>query len=344
MRGLNPAYLERLEPGQRKWILEKDGKMFFDHFIAEKGYHLYIVGNTGSGKTQKGYWTVNWLKYTETQIWISTGKNDEILPLLALGLPVRVIIPKGCDVRFEERDPVERVWREIPNHPEVVHVPDAGSAWWAVKPGCINIFEFRNSFWSKDKLGDWMGKLFETLAIWTRLHRMPHIFPFSLYLDEAQRVIAGTRISTDRRRARNAEIVTENALEIRGAGGRLVFFAQSYKNLVPASRENLLCTLVCRGAVVDPKANPQLAKHCTGHCGRLPSTFKPNEGKFVYADGRSSPWFIPWSFPLYPRLESDRAWLRSVRVIYTGFFDLSKQETDALLSCIGAAGPEHAPI
>lgn len=344
MRGINPLYLDKLEPGQRKWILTKDGKMFFDHFIAEKGYHLYIVGNTGSGKTQKGYWTLNWLKYTETQIWISTGKNNEILPLLALGLPIRVIIPKGCDVRFEERDPDTFEYHLIKNHPEIVHVPDPGSAWWAVKPGCINIFEFRNSFWSKDKLGDWMGRLFEALAIWTRLHRMPHIFPFSLYVDEAQWVIAGTRISTDRRRAKNAEIVTENALEIRGAGGRLVFFAQSYKNLVPASRENLLCTCLCRGAVVDPAANPQLARHCRGDLGRLPSAYKPNEGKFVYADGRSSPWFGPWSFPLYPRSPDDRRWIGSVRVTYDGFFDLSASETDALLSTLGAVGRAEPSI
>lgn len=344
MRGLNPAYLDRLEPGQREWILTKTGKMFFDNFIVEKGYHLYVVGNTGSGKTQKGYWFVNWLKYTETQIWISTGKNDEILPLLTLGLPVRIIIPNGCDVRFEERDPVTKEYRPIADHPEIVHVPDPGSSWWAVKPGCINIFEFRNSFWSKDKLSDWMGKLFESLAIWTRLHRMPHIFPFTLYVDEAQWVIAGSRISTDKRRAKNAEIVTENALEIRGAGGRLAFFAQSYKNLVPASRENLLCTCLCRGAVVDSYANPQLSRHCYGKVGRLPSSYKPNEGKFVYADGRSVPWFNPWAFPLYPRLESDRGWIRSVRVLYTGFFDLSKQEIDTLLSCIGAAGPAGTSI
>jgi hypothetical protein len=328
MRGINPLYLDKLDPAQRKWILTMSGKKFFDHFITEKGYHCFLVGNTGSGKTQKGYWLVNWLMHTETQIWTSTGKNNEILPLLCLGKPIRIIIPKGCSISFEERDPVTKKYRSIENPPEIVHVPDPGDAWWAVKKGCINIFEFRNLFWFKENAAAWMSTLFELLATWTRLRRMPHIFPCSIYIDEAQWVLAGTRITTAKARVKTSEIVTENALEIRGAGGRLIFFAQDYKNITPASRENMLCTILCRGAMVDRSDNPQLCWHCNRQRGRIPSTFRPKEGKFVYADGSSNPYYVPWNFPLFPKSKEDRDWIAGVRITYSGFFDQQPKEDE----------------
>jgi hypothetical protein len=55
---------------------------------------------------------------------------------------------------------------------------------------------------------------------------MPHIFTCSIYIDEAQWVLTGTRITTAKAHVKTSEIVTENTLEIRGAGGRLNFFAQ----------------------------------------------------------------------------------------------------------------------
>lgn len=338
MRGINPAYLAKLDEDQRKMILTGPGKRFWDDFVTEKGYHCYIIGNTGSGKTQKGYWLANWLQHTETVIWISTGKNDEILPLLTLGKPVRIICPAGCDVRIETRNKESGKYELIPDHPEVIQITEAGSAWWAVKKGCINIFEFRNSFWSKAALSQWMGDLFETLATWTRLRMMPGIFPCSIFADESQWILAGTRVSTDSHRVKTSEIVTENALEIRGAGGRLIFFAQDYKNITPASRENMLCTILCRGAMVDSSENPRLHEHCTGRQGRKPSNFKPKHGKIVYADGESSPSFQPWAFPLFPKREADQDWIYHLRVINEGYHDQQPKEAEANQECFPELG------
>lgn len=321
MKGINPKYLDKLEPAQRKWILTMSGKKFWDHFVVERGYHCFCFGNTGSGKTNRGYWLVNWLMHTETQIWTSTGKNNEILPLLCMGKPVRLIIPKGCSIQIEERDRETKQWRLIKDHPEIVHVNDGGDAWYAVKKDHINIFDFRNFFWQKENAAHWMSTLFELLASWTRLRRMPGIFPCTIYIDESQWVLAGTRITTNKARVKTSEIVTENILEIRSAGGRVVLFAQSHKNITPASRENMLCTILCRGAMVDRQENPQLAWHCNRQRGRIPSTFRTNESKFIYADGSSNPYYVPWKFPLFPKDKSDRDWCAGLRVTYSGFVD-----------------------
>lgn len=325
MRGLNPLYLDKLDPVQRKWILTMAGKKFFDHFVAEKGYHCFVVGNTGSGKTQKNYWLMNFLMHTENQIWISTGKNDEILPLLCFGKPVQIIIPKGCTITIEQRDAITKKYRLIDNHPKVVEVSDPGDVWWAVKKGHINILEFRNSFWTKEALTKWMSEMFELLATWTRLRRMPAIFPCSIYIDEAQWTLAGTRISTMKSRVKTSEIITENILELRSAGCRFILSAQSYRNITPAARENMICAILCRGALVDRSENPQLSSHCTSHKGQIPATFKPKEGKFIYADGTSNPWYYPWKFRQFPRDVEDRRWIESIRVTYKNFFDLPKE-------------------
>lgn len=338
MRGINPLYLAKLDEDQRKFVLTGPGKRFFDDFITQHGYHAYVIGNTGSGKSQKFYWLVSYLVHTENIIWISTGKNDEILPLLTLGKPVRIICPKGCDVKLQVRNRETGKYEPIPDHPEVIPVSEASTAWYGVKKGYINIFEFRNCFWSKAKLSQWMGDLFESLATWTRLRMMPRIFPCAIFADESQWILAGTRISTDSHRVKTSEIVTENALEIRGAGGRLVFAAQDFKNITPASRENMLCTILCRGAMIDSGDNPRLHEHCVGRQGKRPSSFKPKHGKVVYADGESSPSFLPWSFPLFPKREADREWISRVRVVNEGYHDQQSKEAEYEEECFPQLG------
>jgi hypothetical protein len=348
MRGINPAYLDKLDPAQREFILTATGKKFWDEFICKKGNHAFVVGNTGSGKTQKGYWLVNWLMHTETIIWISTGKNNEILPLLSMGKPVRIICPKGCTVQITERDETGK-WKTIENHPEIVPISEASSAWWAIKKGSINVFEFRNCFWEKRAAAEWMSELFSTLATWTRLSMMPAIFPFSLFGDESQWFIAGTRVTTESVRVKTAEVVTENALEIRSAGGRLVLFAQDYTNITPASRENLINAILCRGAHVDRSENSALAAHCSTKNGRPPANYHPKEGKFVHADGTAYPATQPWVFPQFPKSEDERKRIAGMRIKYDGFFDRRGKEDEIeaeLMPNLGryaalAIPPEH---
>jgi len=234
MNGVNPTYLERLDPVQAKWILTGPGNLFKESFLWLKGNHCFVFGTTGSGKTNKGYWLVNWLKHTELQIWMDSGKSAEFLPLLCQDMPVQIICPKYANVIIEER--VNGKWQKIQNHPPVIWVPDAGDTWWAIRKKHINVLCFRNAFWTVSARTKWMSYLFETLALWTRLGRMPAIFPFTLHIDESQWAIAGSKITHDEERTKSTEIITENVLEIRSYGGRLIAYAQGFKSLPPAIR------------------------------------------------------------------------------------------------------------
>ena len=328
MRGINPKYLEKLDPEMQTFALTGHGKMFLDDFIFVKGNHCFIIGTTGSGKTNVGVWLCNWLRHTETQIWLDSGKSDEILPLLCLGLPVKLIVPQYADVIIEER--INGEWRPIENHPIVDHISTAGSAWYAVKRDTINIFCFRNAFWTVKARARWMTELFKTMADWTRLRTMPAIFPFTFHIDESQWVIAGSRISKDEDRVKSSEVITENALEIRSSGGRLAMYSQAFKNIPPAIRENLVCAMLLRGADVSSDESKTLAPHCTpAPWVRRPANFKKGEAKFVTEDGRASPTDRPWKIPLMPKDELNRQWLKRVRVRYIGFHEQKPEGAEA---------------
>ena len=332
---INPEYREKLSYSQELFTKTGVGIKFLNEFVWRHGNHLFIVGNTGSGKTQKGYWVMDWLKHTENQIWISTAKSSEILPLLCMGKKVRIIIPKGSEFNILEHTKGGDV--ELEDPPEIVQVSTPSEAWDAAKSPWdkngnesyerINIFEFRQTITEKDgRRSQWMIDLFESLAERTRAGTMPRsLFPCSIYLDEAQWLLAGSRITKDNERIRNSSIVIENVLEMRSAGCRFVMFAQSYKNLPPAIRDNLLCTVLCRGAFVDSEENASLSYHC-----RLkpdPTRYRQNEGKFIHADGTAYPVNTTWKFPLYPICKIDRRWIKNIRLVYgKKYGEYSRQE------------------
>lgn len=309
MTALNPDFLDKLGPGQKEVALTKKGFAFIFKFLFKRGDHLFIIGNTGSGKTQKAYWLVNWMRHTkETIIWLDSAKNREMIPLLTMGTPIRIICPKGATIKLTEWSNEQHKYIEMQNPPEIVEVQDAGSAWWHVKRGYINIFCFRNAFERAEERGRWMGDLFETLSTWTRKQRMPHIYPFCIFGDEAHWFNAGQKITSNSDRNLLSELITEHALEIRAYGGRLVLIAQGYKNLPPATRENLPNNLLCRGAKVSPDENNALSAY-----NQYTSRYKPDEGLFVYSDGEPYPKKAPWKFPFFP--------MPKIKIQYIGEFD-----------------------
>jgi hypothetical protein len=328
---LNPHWFKSLLPKMQKFALESRGAHFLFKFIFKKGHHLFLVGTTESGKTQKLYFIVLWLSTTkETIVWLDSSKNGEMLPLLNLipptyreyglgefqPLPVNIICPKGCDVILSEWSKEENKYVRMKNHPNVVQVPDAGSAWWAVKKKHINIMCFRRAFKTKQGRLSWMAQLFTTLSEWTGSHRMPHILPMALCGDEAHWFIAGEKLTSDQDRGNLSELITELSLEDRAYGIRLILTAQGFKNLTTGARENLINVLLCRGAKVDASENNTLSQF-----NGITSSFQPKEGLFVYAGGFTYPKGYPWPFPFFEKPK--------IRVEYIGEFDDPKPEAIA---------------
>jgi hypothetical protein len=326
------------------------GLRLWDEFLTGYGKHLFIFGVTGSGKSQKGLWTVDLLKYLENQIWFDTGKSNEILPLLCMDRKVRVIIPSGCDIRFEER--TKGIWQKIPDHPVVIRVQTPNDAINAIASGSfedghnrikdtITVISFRNFFSKRDGAINWVADFFESLAERCRLSTMPNIFPASIHIDESQWAMAGKRISADGERSRATEVITENALELRSARIRLVLYAQSYKNIPPAARENMLFHILNRGAYVTTEENGNLSKWCRNAEWRTPPTpmqYKPWHGRFIFENGDSWPPLTPWKFRLYPVDERDRGWIKRCRIVYEGRHDRRSESEETQEECFPEVG------
>lgn len=348
--GIPNRLMEKMEINQRAFLTTAVGLRFYDEFLTQHGKHLFIFGTTGGGKTQKGYAMVDWLKHLETQIWFDTGKTNEILPLLCMGKKVRLIVPKGTDIEIGGYDKGD--WKKIENHPDVIQISSPYDALSAISTGSwdtgrnrvrdtITIISFRNAFTRKEMAVSWVAEFFEQLAERCRLNTMPNIFPASLHIDESQWAMAGKRISAEGERSKASEIITENALELRSAGIRLILYAQDYTNIPPAARENMLFNILCKGANVSSDENGNLSKWCRYAEHRNPPTpmqYKPWHGRFIFENGDSYPPLNPWKFRLYPLEETDRNWIKRLHVRYEGKYDIRSGETETEEECIPELG------
>jgi len=330
VRGINPAYLDKLDEGQRKTALTGPGKFFLDNFVFIPAEHIYIIGPTGSGKTNKNYNLVNWLKHTEVILWISASKDNDIAPLFFMGMPVNIITPKysGVEITLDGKQPEGMI---------VSIVNDPSDVFYAMKPGYINILEVRRAFYSKGNLLDWMISFFRTLAEWTGNGMMPRIRPdkksggkskVRVFIDESQWLIAGSRVTNDPKRAKATEIITENMLEIRTYGWGFAISAQGFTNTPPALRDNMSCALICNNAEIDEPRRLRLHCRPTVPGWKSSAQFKRNECKFVDRNGVSSPSDRPLPWPNYPKSEEDRDKARRMKITYARTYHDQPPETE----------------
>ena len=355
MTRISPGWMRKLDDAQKKFIVTSTGMAFYDEFLTQHGKHLFIFGTTGAGKTNKGYAFVDWLKHTETQIWVSSGKQGEIFPLLCMGKRIEILVPDGCDIIIEERKGGK--WQRIENHPRVIPVSTPHDMLMSITAGRydhnreqthdqITVLEIRNAFYSRALAVMWVAELFEHIAAAAREGKINKILPASLHIDESQWTIAGQRVSNDAERTKASEIIAENAFELRSAGMRLILYAQDYKNIPTTARENMLFNLLCRGADVKPEENRKLSEWCKFAPWRRPPSpqyFATEDGRFVFESnhngwGDSYPPEKPWKFRRYPLSEADREWCSRLRMRYTGKHDQKPIESEIKEECLPELG------
>ena len=337
MRGIDPRYLDRLEESQRAFVLSGPGKFFADHFLFMPAEHGYVIGPTGAGKTNKMHNLVNWLRHTETILWISASKDHDILPLFFMGLPVNIILPTYAGITITlDRHPYENV--------TYTEVSDPADVFYAIKGDHINILEVRNAFWLEDALLDWMILFFKSLSEGCRRGTIPRIAPpswhgkgskISVFIDESQWIIAGPKVTNKPKRVKATEEIAGGALEIRTYGWRLIISSQGFTNVVTIIRENMPCVFLCVDAQVQDV--PKLHQHCQPHpnIGWKPtSLYKRNEYKFVNRSGQSSPTNRPLPVPLYPKSQEDKNTMERMEIQYARrYHDRPPEDSESKEEC-----------
>lgn len=269
--------------GKLPMVSDHESWLSFERgFLRTPGEHLIGIGITGSGKTQKAYRFVRWLKDRDTIVWFDSGKSGEILPLFDLGLPVNVIIPEGMDIRFNGVTP-EKIQRSpLPN-----------TIWGFIEPGKINVIAIERYFDDVEKYALYIANAFRELIRNAQRETLPKsVLPMSIFYDEFQDVCPGTNATLGTNHQYAARIVAFNLKKLRSCGVRVCAFAQNWTDILPAARRQFSWILVCRSAYFE-RDQPQLMGY-----NKFFNKVKTNQGILVFP---SKIWSGRWKFHLYEK-------------------------------------------
>lgn len=306
---INEHLLNRYPEATRRWLTETImGQSLWHKVLTVKGCHVGLLGNPGSGKTQKELWLVSYLKNLETIVWIDSCKDEEIIPLFGMGKPVNIVIPHGMEIEIAGVDNIPTVREAF--MPELF--------WDMIEPDAINIFSIRPYFYSEKERSRFYAGLFKSLSrkAYRKAFQKNGIERMSVFVDEAQQILPSTAYTHDQQRIEAAQDVTSNILEVRAFGIRIVTGTQDYINIYPSARRNMPARILCHGANVKSDESRLLNRLC-----RYAESYTVAQGLFVFPDGDYVPRSCPWSFPYFPKPPG-------AIVDYIGRFDQPETKSD----------------
>ena len=281
-----PELLKKFPEAKQKWLLKPEGLFFYHNFIREKGCHLLIIGNPGSGKTRKMAWFASYLCRSETVVWFDSCKDNEAAMLFSddfEGIEKHFIIPFGSSFDIRGIEPSEWTLSEAvsPSH-----------YWDLIIPGAINIFSIDNFFYDKGKRSKYIAEIYKNL-VFRAYHKQldKKIGKLAIFNDEFQKAAPSQSITNDPVRLETAQAITENVLEVRAFGIRIIGASQDYDNIWKGARRNLPAKVLCRGAVVRADENPRLFR-----MRDIFNDYRPEHGLFVSSGGKYFPRTCPWTF------------------------------------------------
>lgn len=307
MAAIPPWYLkacsecpESISPEDiEKFIHSPFWNEFYKQVIAKNGMHIFIMGQTYSGKSQKSRHLLKWISPKETIIDIDTGKPGDLPLLLTLGKPVQILIPYGC--RLELRG-------DVPCEVIITPVFDPKQYWNEIKKGWINIISLQNFFLDEDNHRRYVRQMFKNYLLDAKLGKHQHFTPCTIRADEAQSILGSGRVTASPEAKATGQDAANVMRQIRAMGERWMIVAQSFYDIVGGARENAPCYVVCRGTKVDRRDNSIL-----NYLSGFATNCEPREGWVVMPNGRYFDRSDSLKFPLYP--------IPPVRVIYRGFVD-----------------------
>jgi hypothetical protein len=272
---------------------------FYKQVIQKNGMHIFIIGQTYSGKSQKSRHLLRWIAPKETIIYIDTGKAADMLLMFTLGKPVQILVPYGCRLEFKGKLDCELV---------ITPVFSPKQYWTEIKKDWINVISIQNFFLEEDNHRRYVREMFNNYLLEAKLGKHNHFTPCTIVADEAQSILGSGRVSSSNESKKTGQEMANIMRQIRAMGERWMIISQSYYDIVGGARENAPCYVVCRGTKVEKNDNWKL-KYLSGFATEC------NEKNYwvVMPNGRHFGPDHPLDAPLYP--------VPPVRVIYRGFVD-----------------------
>lgn len=267
------AVQDYLQPGDSLEIIsdpEMARREFREQFIQDPGGHLISPSITGSGKTNRLKFLVEcFVQWSnETILWIDCGKSEEFLGLLALGRPLNLILPVGCDVTLRLMQGAHAVeWAgegaiaegDIEIKKSFFTTPR--DIWRSIERGYINILIVQPFFIGYEDYSRFVARLFREL-IYDAHHNVFErlgILPLAIFSDEFQDICPSKAIALDDTHLRAAKLIAFNLKKLRSIGIRIVAAAQSWVEVHPSARRSFNWILCGRHAFFE-RDQPKLMR------------------------------------------------------------------------------------
>jgi hypothetical protein len=286
------------EERMQKFCHSEFGLELFKQFLSIVGTHMFIMGNPGSGKSQKLDYFIELLCELETIIYWDTGKDD-MLPLFNFGKPIQILIPYGCTLEIKGDLPVECIITPV-MAPELFFDN--------IQKDWINIISVRNFFIEEREMKKYVRAIFKGFLLKARLGQFDSWTPAAIVVDETHAIMGSLRIDKSAEAQQTGQDTANILKEVRSKGIRWIIVSQGFYDLQGTARENAPCYVVCRGTIVDRRDNPIL-----NYISGFARNCEPRHGWVVLPNGRYFGRLSPMTFPYYPAPQS-------IWVIYTPKF------------------------
>lgn len=311
MAAIPPWYLDRCrecgisEDDLDKFLHSPFWNEFYKQVISRSGMHIFNMGQTYGGKTQKKRHLLKFLTPKDTIISIDTGKPGDLALLFTLGRPVHIMVPYGCRIKLRGK---------IPCHYEITPLFEPKQAIREIREGWINVISLINFFLDEDNHRRYVRQMFHNYILDSKLGLHKHFTPCTWDADESQSILGSGKVDASQEAKKTGQAMANTMRMIRAMGERWLITSQSFYDIVGGARENAPCYVVNRGTRVERRDNSTLH-----YLSGFAESCEPNEGWVVMPNGRYFDRQDSLKWPLYE--------IPPIRVIYRGFVDEHKDVT-----------------
>jgi hypothetical protein len=305
MAAIPPWYLEACrgcgipEEDIQKFLDSPFWNEFFKQVINKNGMHIFAMGQTYGGKTQKIRHLCKWIAPKETIIDIDSGKPGDLQLMLTLGKPVQILIPYGCRIELKGKLPCEVLITPVFDPKQFIR---------EIKKGWVNIISLINFFLEEDNHRRYIRQMFHNYLLDAKLGRHDHFTPCTWKADESQSILGSGRVKSSKEAKETGQNMATIMRMIRSMDERWIIISQSWYDIVGGARENAPCYVVSRGTKVE-RSEHSVLHYLSGFA----ESCEPKEGWVVMPNGRYFDRMDSLKFPLYE--------IPPVKVIYRGFVD-----------------------
>ena len=237
-------------------------KIFENLFIKRSGEHAIVGGPTGTGKTQVLYHIaagITTLHPKESIIWFDIGKSGEPLRLADFR-KLHFIVPNGCRVIFKWKAGMQEKYEsriDVSNYQDGAYQKMIK----LFRRDSINIVEIKPFIMEPDDYAKRVSAFFKALIIMAVKHRLDHITPTAIFVDEMHWVAPGQGHALNEEHNTAGKWMQLNIDTLRSMGIRIIGATQNWTKIRRGVRQAFSWIFIKRGLAFSVADEWRLSKY-----------------------------------------------------------------------------------